>query len=466
MPALDLSRPQRVHVVAAGGKAMNAIARILQSMGHEVSGCDEHASKVTSGLEALGVPVAVGHDVAHVEGVDVLVRSTAIRDDNPEVLAAAARGIPVLARANAMAAICADRRTVGVSGTHGKTTTTAMLALALREAGMDPCFLVGGEVTGLGSGTSWTARGVGESPQSGEWFVVEADESDGTFLALGAEAVIVTNAEADHLAHWGTWDALREGFARFLADAPGPRIVCADDPEAAALAADVGGCTTYGTSDHADHRIVDCESERFGMRFTIDGLGRVDLPLPGVHNARNATAAAVMAVALGAPFEAVARALASFPGVGQRFEQRGTAAGVTFVDSYDHMPTEVAAALAAARAGGWNRIVCVFEPHRFSRTRDVHRLFADAFVEADLVAITDVYSASESPIPGVTGKLVVDAILEAHPWAHVAYLPQRAGVIAWLSHHLRPGDLCLTLGAGDLTTLPDEMIAVLAARTS
>ena len=455
MAALDLSQPQRVHVVAAGGKAMNAIARILGSMGHDVSGCDEHASKVTKALEAVGIPVAVGHGAEHVEGVDVLVRSTAIRRESPEVVAAVERGVPVLSRAEAMTAICAGRRTVGVSGTHGKTTTTAMLALALREAGLDPSFLVGGEVTGLGSGTAWT---------SGEWFVVEADESDGTFLALGSEAVIVTNAEADHLAHWGTWEALRDGFRRFLADAPGPRVVCADDPEAAALAAEVGGCTTYGTSDAADHRILDCESERFGMRFTIEGLGRVTLPLPGVHNARNATAAAVMAVALGAPFDAVARALASFPGVGQRFELRGEAAGITFVDSYDHMPTEVAAVLAAARAGGWRRVVCVFEPHRYTRTRDVHRGFADAFVDADLIAITDVYPASETPIPGVTGKLVVDAVLEAHPWAHVAYLPQRAGVVTWLSHHLRPGDLCLTLGAGDLTTLPDEMLAVLDAR--
>ncbi|MEA3055016.1 MAG: UDP-N-acetylmuramate--alanine ligase [Actinomycetota bacterium] len=452
MPALDLSTSQRIHVIAAGGKAMNAIVRILRAMGHDVSGCDTAASKVTASLEALGVDVRLGHDASHVTDVDVVVRSTAVRDDNVEVVAARAAGTPVLSRAEAMSAICAGRRTVGVSGTHGKTTTTAMLALALKEAGMDPSFLVGGEVTGLGSGTTWS---------DGEWFVVEADESDATFLALGSEAVIVTNAEADHLALWGTWDKLRDGFERFLADAPGPRVVCADDPEAAALAAEVGGCTTYGTSDDADHRIVDCRTHRFGVQFTIEGLGEVELPLPGIHNARNATAAAVMAVALGAPFDAVTRALATFPGVGQRFELRGDAAGVTFVDSYDHMPTEVAAALAAARDGGWDRIVCVFEPHRYTRTRDVHRLFADSFVDADLLGVTDVYPASETPIPGVTGKLVVDAVLDAHPWAHVAYLPSRAGVVAWLRHHLRPGDLCLTLGAGDLTTLPDQMIELL-----
>jgi UDP-N-acetylmuramate--alanine ligase len=452
MPALDLSTSQRIHVIAAGGKAMNAIARILQARGNDVSGCDVEASKVTGALGALGIGVRIGHDASHVEGVDAVIRSTAVRDDNVEVVAARTSGIPVLSRAEAMRAICADRRTVGVSGTHGKTTTTAMLALALREAGMDPSFLVGGEVTGLGSGTAWS---------SGEWFVVEADESDGTFLALGAEAVIVTNAEADHLALWGTWEALRDGFRQFLESAPGPRVVCADDAEAASLAAEVGGCTTYGTSVDADHRIVDWKTQRFGVEFTIDGLGEVALPLPGIHNARNATAAAVMAVALGAPFDAVTRALASFPGVGQRFEQRGEAAGVTFVDSYDHMPTEVAAALAAARAGDWGRIVCVFEPHRYTRTRDVHRLFAESFVDADLLGVTDVYPASETPIPGVTGKLVVDAVLDAHPWVHVAYLPSRAGVQAWLRHHLRPGDLCLTLGAGELTTLPDQMIELL-----
>jgi UDP-N-acetylmuramate--alanine ligase len=448
---LDLSTPQRIHVMAVGGKAMNAIARILREMGHEVSGCDVEASKVTKSLDALGIPVAIGHDAAHVEAIDAVIRSTAVRDDNPEVVAAT---VPVYSRSQAMTAICAGKRTVAVSGTHGKTTTTAMLALALREAGMDPSFLVGGEVTGLGSGTAWTR---------GEVFVVEADESDGTFLALGADAVIVTNAEPDHLAYWGTWDALRDGFRSFLANAPGPRVVCADDADAAALAAEVGGCTTYGTSDTADHRIVDAEGARFAIRFAIEGLGRIELPLPGLHNARNATAAAVMAVTLGAPFDAVARALAAFPGVGQRFEVRGEAAGVTFVDSYDHMPTEVAAALAAARAGGWRRIVCVFEPHRFTRTRDVHRQFADAFVDADLLAVTGIYAASETPIAGVTGKLVVDAVLEAHPWSHVAYLPERAGVVAWLRQHLRPGDLCLTLGAGDLTTLPDEMLAVLGS---
>jgi len=447
---LDLTTPQRIHVMAVGGKAMNAIARILRQMGKEVSGCDVEPSKVTSSLAAAGIDVAIGHDAAHVAAVDAVIRSTAVRDDNPEVQAAT---VPVHSRAEAMRAICAGKRTIAVSGTHGKTSTTAMLALALREAGLAPSFLVGGEVTGLGSGTAWTDT---------DLFVVEADESDGTFLALGAESVVVTNAEADHLAYWGTWEALRDGFRQFLEQAPGARIVCADDPGAAALAAEVGGCTTYGTSDSADHRIVDVSGERFSIGFTIEGLGRIELPLPGIHNARNATAAAVLAVTLGAAFDDVARALARYPGVSQRFERRGEAGGVTFVDSYDHMPTEVSAALAAARDGGWRRVVCVFEPHRYTRTRDVHRLFADAFVDADLLAITDVYPASETPIPGVTGKLVVDAVLEAHPWAHVAYLPARPGVRAWLRQHLRPGDLCLTLGAGDLTTLPDEMIAELS----
>ena len=454
MADLDLTTPQRIHVVAAGGKAMNAIVRILRARGHAVTGCDLEDSKVTHALQELGVPIALGHDASHVDGVDAVVRSTAVRDDNVEVEAARADGIPVLRRADAMRAICAGRRTIGVSGTHGKTTTTAMLAMALAEAGLDPSFLVGGEVTGLGSGSRWT---------DADLFVVEADESDGTFLALGADAVIVTNAEADHLANWGTWDALRAAFAEFLAAAPGLRVVCADDAEAAALAAEVGGCTTYGTGAGATHRIVDVTGERFRSRFTIEGLGDIDLPLPGIHNVRNATAAAVMAVGLGAPFDAVARALAVFPGVGQRFELRGEAGGVTFVDSYDHMPTEVAAALRAAKDGGWRRVVCVFEPHRYTRTRDVHRLFADAFVDADLLGITDVYPAFETPIPGVSGKLVVDAVLDAHPWAHVAYLPTRAGVLAWLQHHLRPGDLCITLGAGELTTLPDQL---LAARSS
>jgi UDP-N-acetylmuramate--alanine ligase len=448
-PVLDLSAARRVHVVGIGGSGMSAIAGVLLTMGHDISGSDVAPSVALDRVAAAGARVHVGHDPASVAGTDAVVVSTAIPADDPEVAAARAAGIPVLRRAEALAAICSVRRTLAVAGTHGKTTTSAMLAIALQGAGEAPSFIVGGTITGLGGGAGW---------DHGALFVVEADESDGTFLELGAHGVIVTNVEPDHLDHWGSFDALRDGFRRFLAATPGPRVVCADDPIAAALAAEVGGCTTYGTSEAADHRLTDVVSDRDGVAFRWDGRP-VRLNLPGVHNARNAGAVLSIGHALGLDTGAMIDALADFAGVGRRFERRGERDGVTFVDSYDHLPTEVASVLAAARAGGWRRIVCVFQPHRFTRTAALWRDFADAFVDADLLAVTAIYPAGQQPIEGVTGKLILDAVLDAHPRAAVAWLPERAGLQAWLRGVLRPGDLCLTLGAGDLTTLPDELLA-------
>ena len=455
---LDLSAPRHIHVVGAGGAGMSAIAEVLATMGHTVTGSDQSASPAVAHLRERGVEVVVGHDAANVDGADVLAVSTAIPATNPEVVTARSAGIPVLRRAEALAAICAVRRTIAVSGTHGKTTTTALLALALRAAGLEPSFIVGGEVRGLGSGASWG---------SGGWFVVEADESDGTFVELAAEAVVVTNVEADHLDHWGTFEALQAGFRRFLVEASGPRVVCADDPVALRLAEGLE-CLTYGTSPAATHRMVDVVAGPDGVAFTLEHegrlIGRIEVALPGLHNARNAAAVVVAALALGAELEPVAAALAAFPGVRRRWERRGEVAGVTFIDSYDHLPTEVAAALDAASAGPWARVVCVFQPHRYTRTRDLWRGFADVFARADLLVVTAIYAAGQQPIPGVTGKLVVDAVLDAHPWKRVAWLPGRADLLAYLAAELRPGDLCLTLGAGDLTTLPDELSPLVAAR--
>jgi UDP-N-acetylmuramate--alanine ligase len=331
-----------------------------------------------------------------------------------------------------------------------------MLAAALEGAGVSPSFIVGAEITNLGRAAAW---------QTGDWFVVEADESDGTFLALDAGAVIVTNVEPDHLDHWGSFDALRDAFRSFLEDASGPRVVCVDDPIAAALAAEVGGCTTYGTSDGADVRISEVATERDAVRFCLDGR-TVEVRAPGLHNARNAAGALTMCRELGVDLDAAVAALREFTGVARRFEHRGEAQGITFVDSYDHLPTEVASVLDAARAGGWRRIVCVFQPHRYTRTAALWRDFADSFVDADLLAVTEIYSAGQQPIEGVRGKLIVDAVLDAHPRSHVAWLPERESLRRWLLTELRPGDLCLTLGAGDLTTLPSELLVTLSSDRS
>ena len=452
-PALDLGRPVRIHLVGVGGSGMSAIAEVLAHMGHRVSGSDLKPSANLERLRGAGVEVRVGHDAAHVEGVDAVAFSSAVAPGNPEVADARRRGIPVLRRAEVLAAIVATRRTVAIGGTHGKTTTSSMLAIALVRAGMRPSFIVGGEVNEIGGGAAW---------DSGEWLVVEADESDGTFLELAPEAVVVTNVEPDHLEHYGDFDRLVDAFDKFLAGAPGPRVVCADDEVGARLGRR-HGALTYGVSPEAQYRVVGLETGRQGARFRLEhegvSLGEVALPVPGRHNALNAAGALVAATALGAPFGAAADALARYAGVARRFQFRGHAGGVTFIDDYAHLPAEVRAALDAAHDGGWRRVVCVFQPHRYSRTAALWRDFADAFDGADLLVVTDVYGAGEAPRPGVSGKLVVQAVLDARPFRRVAWLPRRAEVVAYLRQELRPGDLCLTLAAGDLTSLPDELRA-------
>ena len=451
---IDLSTPMHVHVVGIGGVGMSAIATVLVKMGHTVSGSDLKSSPGLERLRGLGVQVKVGHSSDNVpEGVDAVTVSTAIPQNNPEIGVAQAHGTPVLRRAEMLSAIASTRRTIGVAGVHGKTTTSSMLALVLRDAGMHPSFIIGGDVNDIGSGGLW---------DDGEWFVVEADESDGTFLELGAEAAIVTSIEPDHLEYWGGFDALRDAFGRFLQLATGPRVACADDEEAARVGR-ANGATTYGTAPDADYRMVDVRTARTGVRFRVEHagseMGEIHLPVPGAYNALNGCAALVMGVLVGAPFEAAKSALGRYAGVARRFQFRGERDGVTFVDDYAHLPGEVRAALRAAQDGGWDRVVCVFQPHRYSRTEELWQDFGDAFVDADLLIVTDIYSHNEPPRPGVTGKLIVDAVTEAEPGKRVVYLPSRSDLAGTVRKLLRRGDVCLTLGAGDLTHLPDELLA-------
>jgi UDP-N-acetylmuramate--alanine ligase len=452
VPALDLTQPRRVHVVGIGGAGMSAIATVLASMGHQVSGSDLKDSSGLERLRSLGVVVAIGHDVANLPShLDVVTISTAVPATNPEVVAALERGLPVLRRADSLAAIAATRQAVAVAGTHGKTTTSSMLALVLIEAGLRPSFIIGGDVNEIGSGAAW---------DQGDLLVVEADESDGTFLELPRRAAIVTNLEPDHLEFYGGFDALKAAFVRFVAETPGPRVVCADDPLAAELAR-AAGATTYGTDPAADYQMVDLQGGRSGSTFSLvhDGvtLGPLHLPIAGAYNARNATAALVMGLELGVSFEAGRAALARFAGVARRFEHRGEIGGVTFIDDYAHLPSEVSSVLAAAREGAWSRVVCVFQPHRYSRTEALWPDFADAFGDADLLVVTDIYPSGEAPRPGISGQLVAQAVLDAHPWRRLAYLPRRSDIVGYLAQELRAGDLCLTLGAGDLTSLPEEV---------
>jgi len=449
---LDLSQPLRIHVVGLGGAGMSAIAEVLLAMGHHVSGSDQRASQILERLGELGVDVSVGHDAGHVGPVDVVAISTAVPPDNDEVVVARGRNIPVLSRAEVLSAITRLRRTVSVAGTHGKTTTSAQLAVTMEAVGLDPSYIIGGDIGRRGSGARWSG---------GEWLVAEADESDGTFLDLSTDVALVTSVEPDHLEHYGSFDHLVGAFEQFLTGARSGRVVCADDPVASRLGT-ATGASTYGFSPDATFRITDFRPDRSASRFTavVDGveLGHVKVPMPGRHNAQNAAGAMAVALLVGSTFESVAAGIAGFPGVGRRSQLRGEKDGVTYIDDYAHLPGEVLPTLAGATEGGWKRIVCVFQPHRYSRTEALWGDFADAFADADLLVVTEVYPAGEAPRAGVSGQLIVGAVRAAHPSAQVEWRPDRASLVAYLRHELRAGDLCLTLGAGDLTTLADELL--------
>jgi UDP-N-acetylmuramate--alanine ligase len=454
----DLGRPRRIHVIGCGGTGMGPITTVLAAMGHRVSGSDTKDGPVLDRLRALGVEVHVGQrpeNLAH--DLEAVTRSTAVPNANVEVEEALRKGIPLLRRADALAGICAQRRTIAIAGSHGKTTTSSMVALVLGEAGWQPSYLVGGEMAG--GNAVWTDPPAGRDG----YFVVEADESDGTFLELGAEIAIVTSVEPDHLEHWGSWEALQAGFDRFLAEAKGLRVVCADDPGAAAAGAR-HDAVTYGTAEGADYRMVDVAGGRTGIAFTVERrgevLGEIRLPVPGIHNARNAGAAVATALELGVPFDAAQRALGRYAGVARRFQFRGERDGITFIDDYAHLPGEIQPMLAAAKEGGWKRIVCVFQPHRYSRMATLDPAdFGAVFDDADVLVLTEIYAQGEDPRPGVSGKRVLEAVLDARPGRKAYWFPSRADLAANVRGILRPGDLCLTLGAGDLTLLPDELLA-------
>lgn len=453
MAELDLSRPRRIHIVGVGGTGMSAIATALAAMGHHVTGSDIKSSAGFERLRSLGVTTFVGHDANNLAGAEVVTVSTAIPPNNLELVEAQGRGIPILRRAETLAAITAARPTISLAGTHGKTTTASMLTLVLMEAGLRPSYIIGGDINEVGAGAAW-----GEGP----WLVVEADESDGTFLELHTSLAVLTSVAPDHLEHYGSMAALEDAFARFLHGAGAGRIVCADDAVALRLGRDAGA-VTYGTSPEADYRITDVSTARSSSRFTLvaggTGLGEVRLAVPGVHNARNACGALAVALGIDVPFEAARRALGRYGGVARRFEFRGERQGVTYVDDYAHLPGEVASTLGAAAEGGWNRIVAVFQPHRYSRTATIWAEFADAFIGADRLVITEIYAAGEAPRPGVSGRLIFEAVLNAHPEQSAVFLPGLREVVDYLKRVLQPGDLCLTLGAGDLTVVPDELMA-------
>ncbi|MGO4383955.1 UDP-N-acetylmuramate--L-alanine ligase [Specibacter sp. RAF43] len=463
--APTLGQLGRVHFIGIGGAGMSAVARIMLGRGVPVSGSDGKASAGLDALAALGADVHVGHAADHVRGADTVVVSTAIRADNPELSAARAAGLPVLHRSQALAAAMGGDRVVAVAGTHGKTTTTSMITVMLHGAGVDASFAVGGTVQGLG---------VNAASGSADVFVAEADESDASFLNYRPAIAVVTNLEADHLDFYGTAEAVVASFDSFvsLVPADGVLIACADDAGSAALAARASAAghrsVTYGYSRGADVHIIAGTGEGLHTETTLriaagrpgDPAAReitLRLQVPGAHNIRNAAAAVAVARELGVDVDAAVAALAGFRGAARRFEAKGEGGGVRVFDDYAHHPTEVTAALHAARTvADGHKVHVLFQPHLFSRTRAFAADFAAALELADTVAVLDIYPAREDPIPGVTSSLITDALR-----APTGYAPDPAAAVAALASAARPGDIIVTIGAGDVTQYGAALVAAL-----
>jgi UDP-N-acetylmuramate--alanine ligase len=445
---------RRIHFVRIGGAGMSGIAEVLLTLGYQVSGSDAKASETTQRLQGLGASIYIGHRAEQARGAHVVVTSTAVAADNPEVLEARALKVPVIPRIEMLAELARLKYTVAVAGTHGKTTTTSLCSLVLTAGGLDPTVVVGGRMHNIGTG----AR-VGH----GEFLVAEADESDGSFLKLSPALGVVTNIDDDHLDYWKTLDALDAGFVEFGNKVPfyGALFLCADD----------AGCrriqprlrrrvVTYGLSEGAALRAVDVRSTPGEVRYAVhrDGqfLGEMRWAVPGLHNVVNSLAAVGVGLELGLPFKTVAEALASFQGVGRRMERRGEAGGVTVLDDYGHHPTEIKATLQALKERYPDRRrVVVFQPHRFSRTQLLADSFADSFADASELVLLDIYAASEKPLNGVTSDWLAEKIRRRRP---AARLTNDQGPKA-LKGILKSGDVLLTLGAGDVWKWGEAVLA-------
>ena len=443
-----------IHFVGIGGIGMSGIAEVLLNLGYPVSGSDLHETDVTRRLATLGARIALGHRAENAAVADVVVISSAVRADNPEVAAARARDVPVIPRAEMLGELMRVKDGVAVAGSHGKTTTTTMIAVILAEAGLDPTAIIGGKARAFGS----NARLGG-----GESLVAEADESDGSFRHLIPTVAVVTNIDREHLDHFGSEAALAQAFLDFADRVPfyGLVVIGADNPATARLAPRLGRRhTSYGLRS-GDWRGEILDAGPTGTRLKVRArgtlLGEAVVRMPGVHYAENALAALCVADFLGIPFARAGEALARFEGVDRRFSVRGEAGGVLVVDDYGHHPTELAATIAAARLYG-RRLVVAFQPHRYTRTRDLLAEFAPALSGADALLLTDVYAAGEAPLPGVDARALLATFPAGAPVRHVA----RPALAAALAETARAGDLVLCLGAGDVTAVPGELLALLA----
>jgi UDP-N-acetylmuramate--alanine ligase len=463
-----LGRTRRIHFVGIGGIGMSGIAELLANLGYAVSGSDARRSDVTARLEqAFGVTIFEGHAASHVGDADVVVVSSAVRSSNPEIVAANERGIPVIPRAEMLAELMRLRFSIAVAGSHGKTTTTSMIALVLERGGLDPTAVIGGRLSAFGS----NAR-LGR----GEYMVAEADESDRSFLMLWPSIAVMTNIDLEHMETYGGGLAdLQQAFLDFANKVPfyGAAVACVDDRNLAAILPRIGRqVLTYGL-DHPEAQIVgtDIELGSFGGRCQVhqrtrngvEPLGQLELAVPGRHNLQNALAAVTVGQRIGMDFTRVADALASFHGAERRFERHGEAGGVLVVDDYGHHPTEIAAVIAAARASLGRRLVVAFQPHRHSRTAHLLDAFGPAMAGADEIVLTDIYAAGEDPIPGITVDRLADAI-RSGSGRPVHVVKALRDVVPALLAIVRPGDAVITLGAGSIGTLPKTLMQALAQK--
>jgi UDP-N-acetylmuramate--alanine ligase len=468
-----LGKTRHVHFVGIGGIGMSGIAELLVNLGYVVSGSDQKRSPAADRLASLGVTVAAGHAAAHVGAADVVVYSSAVRPDNPEVVEARARRIPVIPRAEMLAELMRLRFGIAVAGAHGKTSTTSMVALVLEGGGLDPTAVIGGRVSAFGS----NAR-LGR----GNYMVAEADESDRSFLKLSPSMAVITNIDREHMDAYGSFADLQQAFIDFANKVPfyGAVVACADDAELRAVLPKLTRrVVTYGILENAEGKMQNAEMpslaatdvrlEGFGSTSIVirggERLGTLTLAVPGRHSVHNALAAVAVGLELDVPFAAMAAALAAFRGAERRFEHRGVIDGITVVDDYGHHPTEIAAVLAAARAAKPARVVVAFQPHRYTRTRDLLTEFGAALAPADEVILTDIYPAGEEPIPGITVEALAAEVNRARATpAHV--VPALADVARRAAELARPGDLVITLGAGSIGGLATALVAALQARSA
>src|SRR5271167_3998973 len=450
---------QRIHLVGIGGIGMSGIAEVLLTLGYSVAGSDNKPSTITERLQDLGATIFEGHKAENVEGAHVVVTSSAVKTDNPEVVEAHKKKIPVIPRAEMLAELMRLKYGIAVAGAHGKTTTTSMVASIMAAAHLDPTFVIGGRVNQAGT----TAR-VGR----GEYFVVEADESDRTFLMFAPVVAVVTTIDREHLDQYSSLEDIQGAFVQFVNRVPfyGAAVLCLDEPNVQAILPQVKRpIITYGTSSQADLVISDVELRGMGSRFRLaykgDDLGVFELPHPpGIHNVRNAAAAAAVALYLNVASDLIREGLAKFAGVARRFDVKGVINDITVIDDYGHHPVEIRATLEAARSCKFNRLLVLFQPHRFSRTQHLWDDFVKAFNQADVLALLDIYAAGELPVAGVSSELLAKGIQEAgHKNVHYYRSMQEA--IEFLLREAKPGDAILTIGAGNVSRASNELAVLI-----